>query len=682
MLRIVRRVVVVCAALAALSAQAQKALVIAGGVFDDRAALAVRAGFVPVANVSVKLHRDDGDGIPSAGDAAMATAKTNRDGIYSFNVAAPGTYWVAVDSHTFGIEGAWPEQTFGPAGALCTRPDGTTSAAWFEGPCFGGRSAASDDASSLATAEHLALVNARDNMTRVDFAFSYDAVTSTRDGERIQGTFRQFLTNANAVGGPNRMRFVPLERPRQQPDAYFGVPPRWWMLVLGAPLPELRDGDTVIDGTAYNFLSPASVANVNPGRLGEPATIRPEESAVSRLNKPELDVTLTGPNGIVCEARCGIRHIALHGAPTVVVTRADARFEHVILGASPDAEPADIGSIGLLAERGAVGARHLLVSSQSAAGVMVRNGARIDGDHLEITRCGEPERGGGIILLSDGSYIRSSTIAANLGAGVIIGSLDGSVPAAGNTIDGSTISGNQAGVILGPGSSRNVITRNDVMWNRFGGIAAAPFDGATPPRENRLSANRFDENGLRPIVLSHAVDDPNQLVRSAATCDRVSSAANEGIASPRISEIRVSGDNGATRVVIRGRACPGQLVELYQSFVTSGVREEQPELPRIRGDNQDRETLTTQERDITLPSIGEFNYLGTTTTTADGAFEAVFPLPSIVPLPESANASDEETNVWARQILPGADPADRAFSAIAIDAAGNTSEMSVRRQVD
>jgi hypothetical protein len=33
-------------------------------------------------------------------------------------------------------------------------------------------------------------------------------------------------------------------------------------------------------------------------------------------------------------------------------------------------------------------------------------------------------------------------------------------------------------------------------------------------------------------------------------------------------------------------------------------------------------------------------------------------------------------------MLQNGEPSDRAFSAIAIDAAGNTSEMSVRRRVD
>ncbi|HVE73326.1 MAG TPA: hypothetical protein VNI54_18300 [Thermoanaerobaculia bacterium] len=42
----------------------------------------------------------------------------------------------------------------------------------------------------------------------------------------------------------------------------------------------------------------------------------------------------------------------------------------------------------------------------------------------------------------------------------------------------------------------------------------------------------------------------------------------------------------------------------------------------------------------------------------------------------------EETDIWATQVLMSAEPSDRAFSALAIDPAGNTSEMSVRRKAD
>lgn len=666
MIRFLRLTAVLVCAFAAM-AQQRGGLKIAGGVFEDRMALAVRSHFLPAEGVTVKLYR--GDRTP------LATAKTNRDGMYVFNIDGPGEYVVTVDSRSFHTE-AWPEQTFGSAGAHCVHPERGTIVTLYEGPCFGGRTLGSDNHASLATAEHLTQVSVgQDSQTNIDFAFSFDAVATTADAG--QGSLRQYVSNANAVRGPNRMRFVPVERARTHQETTVGVAPRWWTITLATPLPELRDDDTTIDGLAYNFLSPASLADPNPGRFGESPTLQSGERQISRLRRPELDLIARGDSAIVCAARCAVRGFAVHGASTGIITRADARVEHVLVGSTPDGVPArDGGTVGVLAERGTLVARHLLVTAQTRVGVSVGREARLDAEHLDVSHSGEPLSGAGVVLLSSGSTIRSSLIASNPGAGIVLGATDGSAPATNNTIDGVTISGNQAGVLISPGSSRNVITRNDIMWNRLGGVTVTPWESLTQPRENRISANRFDENGLRPIVLDLDTENPNALHPGAETC-----ANAVMLPAPRVTYVRVSEENGL-RATIRGKACPGQIVELYQSFVTSAVRDKAAAMPRVRGGKIRTESMTTESRTFALPSIGEFNYLGATNTSPDGTFEAIFPLPVVTGAPEESENSLEETDIWATQVLTSADPNDRAFSAIAIDAAGNTSEMSVRRKAD
>src|SRR3954452_1111564 len=229
---------------------------ISGTIYLDPPALAVRADFVP-ATATVKLYAD-------RGTSPIATTATTA-GRYEFGPLQPGTYWVVVDSRSINAH-AWAEQTFGPAGAGCAQTNGTTRTNSFEGSCAGGRSAASDDASSLTTAEHVARV--KSGAAGVDFAFSYNIVTSVADSG--QGSLRQFVENANAIAGPNVMRFVPLTRavaPADNPA--LALPPRWWTITLSAPLPPLRDGGTTIDGEAHNILSTASVVDANPGRIDE-----------------------------------------------------------------------------------------------------------------------------------------------------------------------------------------------------------------------------------------------------------------------------------------------------------------------------------------------------------------------------------------------------------------------------
>lgn len=676
-----RWVVVVAVIAAPVLAQAQRTMLIAGGVYDDRPALALRTSLLPLSGVTVKLYRDGGDGAPTADDAMIATTTTKDEGVYAFQVERAGSYFVTVDSRTIHKE-AWPEQTFGPAGSLCARPDGTTVTIGSAGACFGGRTFNSDDASSLATAEHIAAVKLESSLSNVDFAFSFDAVTSVADGERIQGSLRQFLQNANAVGGPNRMRFVPLTPAPEQRNPTMGTPQLWWTITFSTPLPVLSDEDTFIDGVARNFLVPTSVANVHPGRVGDSQKIVPEDLAADRLQKPELELIVTGSEGIVCTARCAMRDLAVRGAPVAVVTRADARIEHVLIGASPDATPAPSrGLVGLQIERGLTIAHNVLVTGQSNVGIAVAGEGRLEGSHLDVNRSGEPASGGGIVLLSNGSEIHSSIVTANPGAGIIIGAPDGSRPVSGSIIDGTTISGNQAGVVLSPGAERNVITRNDIMWNRLGGVTVTPYQ-SSPPRENRLSANRFDENGMRPIVLNLAAE-PDSLAR-AVSCERVAGLPNAGISAPVITNVELFGEENDHRVTIRGHACAGEVVEIYQSFTTSSVREKTTDMPRIRGTRDERETMSNQERELALPSIGEFNYLGAANTAADGTFEVTFPFHIVKPAEAPKKDVDRDTDLWAREVrgLRTASPTERAFSGIAIDTAGNTSEMSVRRQVE
>jgi hypothetical protein len=187
---------------------------------------------------------------------------------------------------------------------------------------------------------------------------------------------------------------------------------------------------------------------------------------------------------------------------------------------------------------------------------------------------------------------------------------------------------------------------------------------------------------MRPIVFDLQAD-PNKLAERAAgsPCER-RAAVNGGIAPPAIEAVVLESDDAGNRVNLRGHACPGEVVEVYQSFVTSGVRDiTVADAPLIRGvATSDRETISNERREMALPSIGEFNYLGSTTTKADGTFEATFPFHYVEIGPRAAKR--EEGDIWITDVLRAYDPTDRAFAAIAIDSSGNTSEMSVRRQIE
>ena len=52
------------------------------------------AGESPLANVTIELFVDDGDGWVSDGEAAVASTVTRADGTYSFTDILPGVYLV------------------------------------------------------------------------------------------------------------------------------------------------------------------------------------------------------------------------------------------------------------------------------------------------------------------------------------------------------------------------------------------------------------------------------------------------------------------------------------------------------------------------------------------------------------------------------------------------------------
>ena len=157
---------------------------------------------------------------------------------YSFQNVVSGSYWVAADSKTlapvtglnvgFAQGDVWAEQTYGSIGALCANGSGGTTTRASAGPCYGGQNATvSDEALGLENHEHVTrVVVAASDVGGVDFGFSFLAVVNTRDGDddvaadrTVQGSLRQFLQNANALGGGQGSVFrIPLSDPGYDPS--------------------------------------------------------------------------------------------------------------------------------------------------------------------------------------------------------------------------------------------------------------------------------------------------------------------------------------------------------------------------------------------------------------------------------------------------------------------------------
>ena len=611
-------------AIAALAlATAAGAATISGTIFDDPRAFAFRNDFRPLSGATVMLYRDAGE--------RVATTHAGNDGTYSFASIADGSYWIAVDPRNASH---WPEQTYGPTGAVCDNGVGSTTTLVAPGPCYGGRFASqNDDAHQLTTAKHVARINVTGrDVQNVNFAFSDNVVTNMRDGADMQGSLRQFITNANVIPGPNAMHFVPVG------DVPSG---QQWIVRLTSPLPPLRQSGTTIDGTLYSFLTTRAVGtsgyNIDPN----PDPTRPPHPDV------HLQIVAMGDNGLDFQAPGAIRLIEITGAGTAVRTSSDLSMERSEIGGP--------GDNGLVATAGSVSLHDVVISDRAQHGISIEGNTLFDMTDSEVTRCGNTSASA-IALHTSAAVLTRCTVTNNAGIGV-------EVDGRGNVIRSSHVVDNAVGIVLRPKATNSNIEYNDIVWNHSGAIVGEPAGTA---KRNRIATNHFNENGGAVIGVGETAEDAGAL-----TCDPGTLGTT---GTPRVDATSTTGNEGAGEITVEGSACPNSTIEIYTSYVTSELRkhiqENAQDLSSVREALKRNEVESRDNAGLTrlrLPSVGEFNFAGSTVAAASGRFRAVVP--------------------WPRQLSHGDNSIDLrggalSVAAIAIDRDGNTSHFSRRKLVN
>ncbi len=328
---------------------------ISGHVYEDPNGDSQMGDRIAKSGVTVNLYQDGATG------SVYRTTTTDANGYYKFsNLPVNQVYWVAVDSktvtpdQTFGNGNdqgdVWAEQTYGGIGAQCADGSGGTTELNSAGSCFGGRDGAvSDDASAYSSSEHLIRVDTNevsDNPDK-DFGFSFNVVTSVRDGDddagadrSVQGSLRQFVQNANALDGANTMRFVP---------AVSTNAGTWWEITLNSDLDNITDDQTIINGTAYRLTNGVTVDNRNSGSVAIPASTvgagddgresTGDEHALPEYEKKELEIN--GGDHRVFDIRgddSTIENLSIYNSssPAVYVRNDRVTLENIYLGARAD----------------------------------------------------------------------------------------------------------------------------------------------------------------------------------------------------------------------------------------------------------------------------------------------------------------------------------------------------------
>jgi hypothetical protein len=616
-------------AIAALAlTTAAGAATISGTIFDDPRAYASRAEFQPLGGATVMLYRD--------GDRLITSVVAGENGAYAFTSVADGLYWVAVDSRTVGNrQGAWPDQTYGPTGAVCDNGVGSTTTLVAPGACYGGRFAAqSDDARQPATAKHIAKVTiAGSDVHNVDFGFSANVVTNVQDGANAQGSLRQFITNANAIPGPNAMRFVPVG---DVPAA------EQWIIRLTAPLPALRDGGTTIDGTLHSFLTGHVVGTAG---YDLDASANGTRQARPRVH---LQIIATGDNGISFEAPGAIAVVSIHDGRTAVRTSADLSMERSEIGGT--------GENGLVATGGTVTVKHVAIADRAQHGVDVEGDTLFDMSDSEVTRCGNASASA-VALHTSAAVLTRCLVTNNGGVGI-------EVDGRGNAIRSSQVVDNAVGIVLRPRATGTNIEYNDIVWNHSGAVVGEA--AGAPAKRNRIATNHFNENGGSVIGVGTPPDET-----ATVSCD---ADALGTTGTPRVESTSTTGVEGNGGITVDGSACPNSTVEVYTSYVTSELRkhiqENEQDLSSVREALKRNDVESRDDTGLTrlrLPSVGEFNYAGSAMADASGRFHAV------VPWPRQLSHADNTIDLRGGAL---------SVAAIAIDRDGNTSHFSRRKLVN
>ncbi len=611
-----------------------------------------------VKDVIVHLFKDGGDGLATGSDDIyIKSDTTDISGVYRFNLADEADYWVVVNSKTGGLSNGttWAEQTYAPIGALCSDGAGASVSKTAAGNCFGGRRGNQSDnvpetpvATDLANAEHVAKFTlANTSISGINFGFSFNVVTNSRDGDddgsanrSIQGSLRQFITNANSISGSNTMRFVPSVATNET-----GSGGNWWKIALSSALPAITDPLTTLDGRSYNLNAPTTIIDTNAGTVGTGGSVGVDGISLSTFARKELEIDLNdqGNNAFVINSNGAvvIRHFALFNNATSLTLQnvSGGTVENNLIGTRADGtdptglNQSDLGILitGSSSQSPLIQRNYIAYTKDS--GIRSENGSAT----IQFTK-NEVYKAGTSVNNADGlEGIGTWSITQNLfhengkangsdvygGAGIEIGNSTGTATS-GNTIrnniirDHRTTGINVLNQVSGTLIEKNIITGNgtDYLSAPFKGAGVRlSFPDAQPQQGVFITKNSFSNNkGLAIDVVTSGTGTADGVSPNDGVTESATTEPNRGLDYPVFTLATING----TQLTVEGyigknatRVSGVYTIEIYKAADdgnNDGLIEEGGSLIRPHGEGQ---TL-----------------IGTINTNANGAFSETFTVSS------------------------------------------------------
>ncbi|MGY2892826.1 beta strand repeat-containing protein [Deinococcus sp. UYEF24] len=434
-------------------------------------------------NVRVELY--------NAGGTFVAAALTDASGAYTFTGLLPANYTTRVVNSfvTSSRTGACAQATnltTPPAG--CAQLPVQTFANGNTALVGGNVPAGADPVLSTSTlpagAESTAAVTVGSaNVTGVDFGYNFDTVVNTNDTG--QGSLRQFVNNSNALSNTG---LAQVGQTAGKEVSIFQIPSG--ALTGGVAVIPLASGvtvtdtDTTIDGGTQT----TNVGNTNIGVLGTGGTVGVDGLTLSQVNKPEVEITLSGNNTVQVNGNnFTLRNVALHGGGnggantgeltlgTAGTAASNALIEKNVFGTTATAftVPGSLTSqgYGVSVVNGSGSIQNNLIGYSGISGINYiagDTGLSIQGN--EFQQNGYTTSGGDAITVAGSANAKPLTITGNLIA-----------------------NSNSSGIQFEIGSvANNTVSNNTITANGLGG-----------------TANRLEGSGIHYLARNNAVNSTN-----------------------------------------------------------------------------------------------------------------------------------------------------------------------------
>ncbi|MEQ1832022.1 MAG: carboxypeptidase regulatory-like domain-containing protein [Candidatus Eisenbacteria bacterium] len=273
-----------------------------GGAGRSRAA----AAGAPVVGARVELY-------DASGNFAGSTA-SDATGAYTLDGYPAGSYRVRVvnssvlSTRTGAVAGLLPVQTW-RTDATSGAPVAVTDRVGGENPVLADAAANTTNAAlaTLTTAttavQSLSSVTfGNTNLAGLDFGFNFDTIVNANDAG--QGSLRQFLLNANALGNTGLVQagltagvetsvFMVsdgLAHPGLRAGLPSGLTAGAVTITLATPLPAITGTATRVDGRTQT----TNIGDTNPALLSGSSTVGTDALAVASVNGPELELRAGG----------------------------------------------------------------------------------------------------------------------------------------------------------------------------------------------------------------------------------------------------------------------------------------------------------------------------------------------------------------------------------------------------